>query len=341
MARKMLARAKDKAQELMGLKPGTHYAFVGNPGTGKSTMLNVLTEGGNFASGNSYGSGKTKIMQNYTHKGINFYDTPGLADTKIAKKAGEEITKMLKNGGTFKIIFVVTLSAGRVRAEDRTTMELILDAAPITSYGVVFNKLTPQTYEDLKNNAKVVEGDDGTMIGAMDSVVMQLMAGVDRQSIYFHLIENSKELEDKKESELGTWSGNNKNDLEAFLNSVPCSEFSADDVKDVETNEERYQEKVKQMQDVLSKMKEDREFLMETMQDEKENFQRMIAERSQREEELRYAMTELEDQRALESEAKRQRSDGGDGWDTAAAIAGVVLPGIGQGVVKGLQSLFG
>lgn len=93
-------------------------------------------------SGVSFGGGMTTGLDSRHVGGHIFHDTPGLSDVQLRKQAAEAITEALQKGGPFKIFFVVTLEAGRVRPADVTTMQLILKSAPIQNFGVIFNKLS-------------------------------------------------------------------------------------------------------------------------------------------------------------------------------------------------------
>lgn len=137
-------------------------ALIGNSGVGKSTILNGLVGKAVFHSGLSFGSGLTTHMQRYVVQGGNVYvDTPGLSDIQMRKQAAEEIAKALREGGPFKIVFVMTLEGGRVRPDDNATRKLVLEAAPEigTNYSIILNKVTrgearglsrPENMENLK-----------------------------------------------------------------------------------------------------------------------------------------------------------------------------------------------
>ena len=105
---------------------------MGNPGAGKSTFINALANEVVFPSGINIGQGLTYQLNEVADK--NGYkalmDTPGLADVKLRKQAGEAISQGLRKGGKFVVLFFVTQQDGRVSQEDATTMKLVLQAAP-------------------------------------------------------------------------------------------------------------------------------------------------------------------------------------------------------------------
>ena len=129
--------------------------FIGNPGTGKSTLANCIAECILFKSGISIGFGKTHRLDRKEYNGITYLDTPGLADINMRQDAARSITEALKQDGYYQIFFVVTLSAGRVRPEDLTPLWLVLLNAPsIKSFSIIINKVSPREYDTLQKNSK-------------------------------------------------------------------------------------------------------------------------------------------------------------------------------------------
>jgi hypothetical protein len=294
MARAFLKTAKAKLSQMLGLAPGTSYVFVGNPGGGKSTLLNSLTESNVFASGVSYGGGKTSALQHYEFNQISFYDTPGLADTKLRKEAAEAITKVFKKGGDFKVFFVLTLQSGRVLEQDRTTMEEILRSAPITDYGVIFNKVGPQVYEHVSGNLQSKDCPPG--VGARDAIVMQLMAGVEVQSVNIHLIKDDPRFTDKSQEDAPAMDPEIKNALIAFMNKVAPCQWQAADVKEITHDAAEWKQHKKELEELISKMSKDKDFFQECVAEERENFRKMLEQSNQREDDLRKHFEDVEKQ---------------------------------------------
>merc|ERR1712050_711336 len=103
----------------------TNFVLVGNPGVGKSAILNGLTGTKNFPSGISIGAGLTSQLAMFKYDGDVYMDTPGLSDIELRREAAVSIKKAMSRGGKFKLFFVLTIEAGRCRPADVMTMKLV------------------------------------------------------------------------------------------------------------------------------------------------------------------------------------------------------------------------
>eukprot|EP01037_Dinobryon_pediforme_P025231 gene25231-27303_t len=193
--------------------------LAGNPGSGKSTLLNSLAGKITFPSGVSIGEGLTTVVQ--TARGTDgklYGDTPGLDDVAIRAKAAGEMNKILRANNAIKLVFVVTLEAGRVKPADKTTMEVILDALPDSTnkFTIIINKMEKSVYNQLQEPEKLkrllvslvsekhttshihfilkdkdADGEDNVMI----SNIQPLRTALDLAPIFEY---NSKEVKDIK-----------------------------------------------------------------------------------------------------------------------------------------------
>ena len=129
----------------------TTIIAIGNPGSGKSTILNSFAGQLLFQSGVSIGSGLTKQLESKTSKGITYVDTPGVADDTNKKAAAKALASVFRRGGRMKILFFVTQQSGRIVVQDIATMKLILESVPEIgqNYGIVVNKIPRQVIEQL------------------------------------------------------------------------------------------------------------------------------------------------------------------------------------------------
>lgn len=129
---------------------------------GKSTILNTLIGSVEFPSGLSFVEGFTKctakVEQVIGEETYILVDTPGLDDLHAREEAAREISSALSvSEARFRIIFTVTLEAGRVRASDMATLDAVvtgLDNAGLSMAGrfsVLINKCEKSVYEMLED----------------------------------------------------------------------------------------------------------------------------------------------------------------------------------------------
>ena len=132
----------------------TDTIALGNPGSGKSTILNSLAGESFFKSGLSIGTGLTSRLDEGSNQNGVFLDTPGLADEKLRTIAGKAIYQALRKDGHYQILFFVTERNGRVLQQDSTTMKLILEAASDigTDYGIIVNMLPKKVLKKFNEN---------------------------------------------------------------------------------------------------------------------------------------------------------------------------------------------
>jgi GTP-binding protein EngB required for normal cell division len=205
--------------------------FVGNPGAGKSTLLNCLAEAPVFASGVSYGCGLTQFAESHRcADGHLLCDTPGLADWQLRQQAAEAITQTLRKGWRrVRLVFVATLSAGRVRGEDAATVKLVLDAVAAhvpVSFGVVFNKLAKEELRDLQTREDLCK-----------AVGEGILKGTERTTAHFHVIEILEELNGKNNAVLPSATAAA---FRQFVESIPMKELDPRAVSEV--NAETFEE---------------------------------------------------------------------------------------------------
>lgn len=189
---------------------------VGNPGVGKSALLNGLIGEVKFASGVSFGCGLTSRLQIETYKGNRYLDTPGLQDVKLRKQAAAAIQEALKVGGEYKIIFVITLEAGRVRPMDVATIRSVLNSAEEIgcNYGIIVNKVSQRTIDQILLNPKNEDPPPGAL-------VLGSLFATAAPTIYVHYMLNMEDLEDTSNSDVKLPS-----DLVNFVESIPAVRIS-------------------------------------------------------------------------------------------------------------------
>lgn len=126
--------------------------FAGNPGAGKSTLMNIFSNKLLFKSGYSDGTGiTTKSRPEYFFdkrlgRPVVLYDTPGITDAVTLEDTIKETSEAIREKKFFSIIFVVTLEAGSTRGPDVAILSLLISkinqaGCELTdNYGIIFNK---------------------------------------------------------------------------------------------------------------------------------------------------------------------------------------------------------
>lgn len=141
--------------------------FVGNPGTGKSTLVNCWVGKQVFHAAPSYtGKGITYQLDGVPWPSadgqrILYLDTPGLADVVLRKQAAAAINESLLLGGKFHITFVFALTSGRIQDQDVTTLKLVLDATvgqiQENQYSIIINQVPPKFHRQMQEGNRVQE----------------------------------------------------------------------------------------------------------------------------------------------------------------------------------------
>jgi len=139
----------------------TSVVFVGNPGVGKSALLNAL--GGSFESGFSQVSGLTRqaTAQDVELCGrpIRLVDMPGIYDsgknnTGTFLSNLEMLQETLNNGDNYVVLFVISPRRGRIDPNDLALLKLFLDSIETgPQVGLILTQVRRANFDSVQNPA--------------------------------------------------------------------------------------------------------------------------------------------------------------------------------------------
>ncbi|KAJ0395002.1 hypothetical protein P43SY_002155 [Pythium insidiosum] len=277
--------------------------FMGNPGTGKSTLINCLVGESVFQSGLSWGGGLTKEYQKYVVGDIAYMDTPGLADRTIVQQAAKAITKALSEPGNYKLFFMVRLQNGRVQSEDLTTVERVLDSidVPDIKFSILINNLGKRQFDTMMN------------FGAEFKQVAALINHGKYSTPYIFFIPTFKALEERDNQVIELPA-----EVVEFMESrAPIMHIPRGAASSINTDS--FEAQARQLRDMLETLRSDNARMMDLLvrmqqrhgdaiEREREYYRRM-AERQQREAAATRSFYMSQQQRMLEYMSQQQRSD--------------------------------
>lgn len=185
----------------------TALALVGNPGTGKSTILNGIAGKSLFKSGIAIGEGLTTALKVEEQDGITLIDTPGLNTETQKGVAGRAIDMLLARYTPLKIAFVITLETGRVKPTDVLTIKVVLDSIEGVDtndrFGVIVNHVKPGVMSKLRSCPE-------------EEAVLRTQVTGERWTSHWCLVEFDRGLEDKSDGTVKL-----TGELAAFLYGLP------------------------------------------------------------------------------------------------------------------------
>lgn len=235
-----------------------NFLVVGNPGVGKSTLLNGMVGSLKFKSGFSPGEGLTFQFDKASADGNNYFDTPGLADMKKREEAAKAIEEALKQNGCYKIIFVIFLQSGRVLPDDVATIQCVLNACPIigNNYGIVINKVPESVVKQVKEKIEII--------------CASIFSGSIPPTAFIHINVKDKDLDDENDKFKPVTP-----ELQKFIQVLPSITIAPKDVAQIDTK--NYDKVVEEYQKLISKLSSDAAEMTKRMAAQQESFQEMVS----------------------------------------------------------------
>lgn len=314
------------------------FIAVGNPGAGKSTLLNSHAEKQIFNSGFSPDyHGVTYQMDEKRYRGRRYIDTPGLTDPGKIQLAAEAISLALKQGGKYRILFVMALRQGRIPLEDITTMHLVLMAlgqqVKDNQFGIVINE----------------HQEDRIATEAELPYIHSFLFGSQEHQEFTQIPRTSQIFFNRKTPELDGATNEWRrlsNNLRGFIQAIPRVEVKSECVDKIRTDE--FEEKLRKLTDQhraeLKKLEKEHQRKMEEDEAKVKELEREIVVK---EEELQREMLvkEKDLQREMEGDKAKvkdlRRQNMGDKAGAAAMVAAAGLVGVVGAPYMAAASLFG
>lgn len=273
--------------------------LVGNPGVGKSTLLNSLLEEVRFPSGPSKGSGMTQehAVHDVTIGGrsVKLVDSPGLADVETREQCAKEISKGLKLEGRYKLIMIVKEEDGRVVEQDKTTLKLILDAIPTikdNEFGLVVNKISEEMMINYRTDPSWKE-----------ELVTKLFAGLPKKTEHIRLLQEEKKLRSKHNATLDSIDDGFLQ-VQDLIKSILPPFIRKADVEDVKVSE--WEKESKELKGQIAALNKDKRKLDAEIQSNRGLLENMKNNEAK-------TQKAIEDLRKQNEELKKKSSGGGFG----------------------------
>jgi hypothetical protein len=222
--------------------------FLGNPGAGRSSLLNSIFQKPIFRSGTSAGTGLTRRVECHLYEDKLYVDTPGLDDIELKYQAASEIEKALKHNNNYKIVFVATLESGRIRPADLITINTVCDAIKTNfEYGLIINKATEESIEAVNKVRGIVEF---------------LKGKLNKQPLGILTLNFDGSIHDEKDRYFSKESPNREK-LVSFINQLAAKKIDQANVAklDVREDEEKIEEMEKKYQEELEPLRNQLKFL--------------------------------------------------------------------------------
>ncbi len=226
--------------ENMTSSPHEVILFCGNPGVGKSSLCNSIFNEHIFESGVSLGQGMTLEQQEHVYENKIYIDTPGLSDLKQRKEAAKAVGEALKKDKSYKVFFVLTLEAGRLRPDDFATINAICESITVPfEYGIIINKVSNEVSEEIKAKGG---------IGVALKPYLDILLNKKVSSKNLLIIKKDNQMDDVKNARLTDSSERKK--LINFISEIKANKITPNKVKEIDIN--NYESKAQNLEKILN-----------------------------------------------------------------------------------------